>query len=303
MAPELTKDWERFSKARLELVADSLLEALSVLEIAAPKLPADVQPPIYYPREFDMGMQIALPGPLAPCAISGTTLILDGWDETHGTGSAQIHHHRVKMVNGVAYGHLTFVSLDKRKRKAKRQDVDFRWLAPYVFDTRALDGSWHRAKDGCPQIQFALDAYDAVEMYGRKHPLMFLALDNLAIQVPCSATFARRLLSGRDKKCETGRRAALRHFVDHYFRDQETKSGDDEVWVRKHLRGAVECAWGGFTVLLRPPADWQEEHEEWVEARDAYRNLSPEDRAAARDLIRSTYGLKPRDLNGAMNGD
>lgn len=298
----MTDTWDRLSKARLDKIADSLLDALATLEQAAPRLPADARPPIYFPTDFDSGVVMEAPGALRPRTMSGTVLIRGGWGDD-GTGKAQVQHYTVRVSSGMAYGHLTAVFLPKAKLHTQRIDVDFRWLAPGVFDVKGLDGGWRRANEANGHIQFALGAIDAIERYCRTNPMLFLALDPLAIQVPCAATFARRLLSSRDKDGEKSRRSALRHFVDHYFRDQETKSGDDEVWVRKHLRGGTECVWGGFTALLRPPAAWQEEHEEWVEARDAYRSLPAEDRAAARDLIRSTYGLNPKELDGAMMGD
>lgn len=304
MDDRIDNEEERLSKARRERVADSMLAALAVLEKAAPALPREAPPPIYYQADFSSGASLPV-STVAPRALSGTTLILKGWDTSApGSGHAQVQYHKTTMRNGIAYGHLTAIYVFEAKRRPKRMDMDFRWLAPNVFDAKGLSGTWARGQSNdADHLQFAMDAINAMNVHCRTNPMLFLSLDDIAVQIACSSSFARRLLSGRDKAAGSGRRAALRHFVDHYFRDQGTKAGDDEVWVRKHLRGAMECEWGGFTALLRPPETWLEEHDDWVEARDAYRNLPPEDRAAARNLIRTTYGLKPKELNGAMMGD
>lgn len=294
------KDWLRLSSKRKDEITESMLSALATLETVQGRMPPDVPPPIYVPKSLGTGVTLSLAPVRGLRSINDSVLLLPGWG-TDGGGQAQVQCYRARWGGGHMEGLLTALFL--RRRRTVRLDLAFRGRLDGDISVRGPQAPWRRGDSAATHVRFSIETICALREHEREHPALFLGIDDLAIQLPCTDRFARLLLSGRDKVAGRGRRAALRHFVDHYFRDQEAEAGDDEVWVRKHLRGAVECEWGGFVALLRPPAAWQEEHDDWKEARDVYRNMSPEDRAAARDLIRTTYGLPPKGLTAAMRGD
>lgn len=74
--------------------------------------------------------------------------------------------------------------------------------------------------------------------------------DSPSFRFATDAIGVRALLSERDKG-ESGRREALRSWVTDHWR-QSRVDPDEEVYVRKHLRGGEEFLWRGYLCEWRP---------------------------------------------------
>lgn len=163
--------------------------------------------------------------------------------------------------------------------KWKRQmALRCRWAHGRI-EVRTLDGHWDRENDW-----FRPPIFD-VEFTRNRYASIYVGIDRMAVELLSEWGTVRRLLSDREKS--TDRRAALRHLVDNFFRGPSRT--DDEVWVRKHLRGRVSCQWGPFEVVIRVPNAVTLDVAETKALRDEYSKLPPEERAAWRRLIKSMY--------------
>lgn len=277
---------ERITANRREAIADEILDGLVLVEKAYSLKVAPTEPPILLGAEMDPESEFAVYEEM-PQHFDVAALQLGTSGEA---GGAQLKWIRTtRSIFGGVEGQADVLFF--RSRRAHRFTLAFRWTGRGRIEVRFPRGHWTTENGEMAGIFNVL-----IGLLRRREtePRLFLAIGDLAVETPCSLGFARRLLSSRDVSPGASRRDSMRHFVDNYFRSEETKDGD-EVWVRKHLRGSVECGWYGYRILMRPPESWVEENEGWIEARDAYRHLSAEEKARARDVIRSTYGIKPEE--------
>jgi hypothetical protein len=67
------------------------------------------------------------------------------------------------------------------------------------------------------------------------------------VSIPCQAHEARALFAARDVPEGRERRAALRHWVSEHYRHQPAP-----VYVRRHLRGALDFTWEHMECRVRP---------------------------------------------------
>lgn len=70
-----------------------------------------------------------------------------------------------------------------------------------------------------------------------------------SVSIPLSLPQLREVLKDRDKPESGGRRPSLIHLVRQHQRKMED---GDEIRIREHLRGKIECHWRGWDIVLRP---------------------------------------------------
>lgn len=103
-----------------------------------------------------------------------------------------------------------------------------------------------RAPGDPEQINSSISVGLAVALTERYswHVAFGVAEDGPRLLLPTNPGGCLSLFRDREKS-ETGRRAALRHWVSNHYRDIETSQAD-LVYVRDHLRGATNFDWRGL---------------------------------------------------------
>jgi hypothetical protein len=112
--------------------------------------------------------------------------------------------------------------------------------------------------DNTSQVFFDLELHNAITMahsifFSRRYDwqVAFNQENGLAVSFPTDITGIRELFKSRNTPIDKDRRAALRHWVQAHTRKRRTNP-NDFVFIREHLRGAVEFNWHGLHSKITP---------------------------------------------------
>lgn len=87
-----------------------------------------------------------------------------------------------------------------------------------------------------------------------------------SFRIQTNPTGIRALFKERDKPENKNRRDALRNWVSQHWRANKINK-DDEIFVRKHLRGATKFVWNGYECTVHVPPPVIQENEDLANQR------------------------------------